>query len=347
MNKNNFETSFKERLSYYTFFTGQNISFMFVIIFLSIYYTSVLGLSAATVGIILLVARVWDAINDPIISVFIERGRNPKGKFKPWINMVSWAVPLATALVFMFGDYIATLPMWMRVTYACVTYIGWGMLYTVSDAPAYALGTVMAKKDSERNVIYSYVRMGGFVGMLIGMVGAPYLLEKLGGHWTYAAIVLALLAFVFMVPIRNVRERHFVNHDVPTLKDIFKGIFGNRYLLVLICSLVLVLGANFAFTLAPFITRDVFKDPELSSVLMFSIIGPAMLAAPLEPLAVAKLGKNNTFIVALLVIIGLSFVTWLVGYGSFTVFIVLNMFKSVAMGVMFIMPNILIADCIE
>lgn len=173
MSNSNYETSFRERVSYYTFFTGQNIIFMFVTIFISIYYTSVLGLSAGTVGIIFLLARVWDAVNDPILSVLVERSRFKGGKFKPWVNAIALAVPLATVLVFAFGDYLAEQPMWLRIVYAFITYVGWGMLYTVSDAPAYAIGTVMTNNKDERNVIYSFVRFGGFVGMVIAMISAP------------------------------------------------------------------------------------------------------------------------------------------------------------------------------
>jgi len=125
MSKTNYETRRLERLSYYTFFTGQNIIFMFVTIFISVYYTSVLGLSAGTVGIIFLLARVWDALNDPILSILVERSRFSGGKFKPWVNAIAWAVPLATVLVFAFGDYLAEQPMWLRITYAFITYVGW------------------------------------------------------------------------------------------------------------------------------------------------------------------------------------------------------------------------------
>lgn len=111
MSNTNYETSRHERFSYYTFFTGQNIIFMFVTIFISVYYTSILGLSAATVGVIFLLARVWDAVNDPILSIMVERSRLKGGKFKPWVNAIAWAVPLATVLIFAFGDYLAEQPM--------------------------------------------------------------------------------------------------------------------------------------------------------------------------------------------------------------------------------------------
>ncbi|SBS39760.1 putative symporter YjmB [Marinomonas spartinae] len=347
MSQDRYETGRKERLSYYTFFTGQNIIFMFVTIFISIYYTSVLGLSAGVVGIIFLIARVWDTINDPMLSVLVERSRFKGGKFKPWINAIAWAVPLATVLIFAFGDEIAQLPMWMRITYAFVTYVGWGMLYTISDAPSYALGSVMTKNKEERNVIYSFVRFGGFVGMVIAMVGAPLLVDKLGGKWTMAAVIMCLLAMVLMLTIRTVKERHVVEQQIPTLKQIVSAVANNRYLLLFILAFVFISGSNFAFTLMPYVARDVFNDTTLSSLFLFAMIGPAMLASPLVPFGIRKIGKIATFAWAAVAMAVLSIITWFVGYEHIEFFVALTMIKAIALGVILIMPSIFIADCIE
>ncbi|WP_417527675.1 MFS transporter [Marinomonas shanghaiensis] len=347
MSKTNYETRRLERLSYYTFFTGQNIIFMFVTIFISVYYTSVLGLSASTVGIIFLLARVWDALNDPILSILVERSRFSGGKFKPWVNAIAWAVPLATVLVFAFGDYLAEQPMWLRITYAFITYVGWGMLYTVSDAPAYAIGSVMTQNKDERNVIYSFVRFGGFVGMVIAMISAPWLVEKLGGKWTLAAVIMCTTAMLLMLTIRRVKERHVVEQDVPTLRQIVHTVIGNKYLLMFILAFVFIGGSNFAFTLMPYIARDVYNDPSLSGLLLFAMIGPAMLASPLVPIGIRKIGKINTFALASAALAVLSIITWLMGYEYLEVFIALTMLKAIALGVTLIMPSIFIADCIE
>lgn len=347
MSPSSYETSLKERVSYYTFFTGQNIIFMFVTIFISIYYTSVLGLSAGTVGIIFLIARVWDAVNDPMLSIMVERSRLKGGKFKPWVSAIAWAVPLATVLIFAFGDYIAQLPMWLRITYAFVTYVGWGMLYTISDAPAYAIGSVMTKNKDERNVIYSFVRFGGFAGMVIAMLAAPYLVEKLGGKWTVAALIMCFVAMILMLTIRTVKERHVVEQEVPSLKQILNAVSGNKYLLMFILAFVFIGGANFAFTLMPYIARDVFNDPSLSSLFLFAMIGPAMLASPLVPIGIRKIGKIATFAWATVALIVLSLITWFVGHQHIEIFVALTMIKAIALGVTLVMPSIFIADCIE
>lgn len=347
MSNTNYETSRHERLSYYTFFTGQNIIFMFVTIFISIYYTSVLGLSAGTVGVIFLLARVWDAVNDPILSIMVERSRFKGGKFKPWVNAIAWGVPIATVLIFAFGDYLSEQTMWLRVTYAFITYVGWGMLYTVSDAPAYAIGSVMTQNKDERNVIYSFVRFGGFVGMVIAMVSAPWLVEKLGGKWTLAAVIMCITAMILMLTIRTVKERHVVEQEVPTLKQILGTVTGNKYLLMFILAFVFIGGSNVAFTLMPYIARDVFNDSSLSSLFLFAMIGPAMLASPLVPIGIRKVGKIATFAWASAALAILSVITWILGYEHIELFIALTMIKAIALGVTLIMPSIFIADCIE
>lgn len=72
-----FKTSRKERLSYGSYFLGQNIIFMIVLQFLMIFYTDVVGIGAAAVGIMFGIARTWDAINDPLLGILVDKA-NPK-----------------------------------------------------------------------------------------------------------------------------------------------------------------------------------------------------------------------------------------------------------------------------
>jgi Na+/melibiose symporter-like transporter len=110
MAKPGYETKLRERVGYSSYFVGQNILYMFTTVYLSVYYSTALGISPLTVGTILLAARVWDAVMDPILSVFVEKSKLKGGKFKPWINSVSILVPLLTILMFAFTSQLAAAP---------------------------------------------------------------------------------------------------------------------------------------------------------------------------------------------------------------------------------------------
>ncbi len=341
------ETGRLERLGFYTFFTGQNMIYLFVTIFLTVYFTSVLGIPAAVVGLILLVARVWDAVNDPLLSIVIEKARFRGGKFKPWVNSVALLVPVFTVLIFSFGDQLAEAALWVRVTYATVIYIAWGMLYTVSDAPAFSLATVMTNDVNERTSIYSIARTFALVGMVVAMVGAPMLVQATHGNWFKVALIISVPAMFFMVAIRGCKERHVLTQPVPRLGEIFGVLFGNRQLLYFIIAFVLINGSNFAFTLMPFIARDVFADPGKTPVFMLAMIAPAALAAPLVPFVVRRFGRVNTFRMTAVATAVLGVLCWLPGYESIQIFIVFTALKAIALAFVMVLPAIMVADCIE
>ena len=91
-----FLTTWRERLGYNSFWFGQNVLFMITSTFLAVYYTSTLGIPAAVVGTILLVARLYDALVDPILATIIERTNLKSGKFKPWVTLAAITVTAGT-----------------------------------------------------------------------------------------------------------------------------------------------------------------------------------------------------------------------------------------------------------
>ena len=191
-----FRTSKRERLSYGSYFLGQNIIFMIVLQFLMIFYTDVIGLGAAAVGIMFGIARLWDAINDPLLGIIVDKSNPKKGKFKPWVNAVIPLMPLATIFLFInpkLGDS-------GNLIYAYVTYIIWGMIYTVSDVPIFALATVMTDKVDERVTLITFGRIATMIAAILGMV--LFMPIVTATNWTVGIVIMMTMAFLTMIPIR-------------------------------------------------------------------------------------------------------------------------------------------------
>src|SRR3954447_21769068 len=112
---------------------GNDFFFILVSSFLMVYYTDILGISAATVGILFLVARIWDAVADVTWGRFIDTRKTGKnGKFRPWIFRMS--LPLVLSGVLMFVK-IPGMSDGFYTAYAFVTYILWGTLYSTVNIP--------------------------------------------------------------------------------------------------------------------------------------------------------------------------------------------------------------------
>ncbi len=124
--------SFKERYSFGIGALGKDLCYAVVSYYLMIYFTDSIGLAPLFVGNLFLVARLWDAINDPMMGMIVDNTRTKWGKFRPWILIGT--VVNAVVLAFLFKKPAGLEGGQLNVYYS-VMYILWGMTYTMMDIP--------------------------------------------------------------------------------------------------------------------------------------------------------------------------------------------------------------------
>ena len=149
---------------------GNDFFFILVASFLMVFYTDVFHLNPAHVGILFLVARLWDAVADMTWGRFIDSRKTGKhGKFKPWILRMS--LPLVIVGVLMFV-YIPGMSDGFYLAYAYVTYILWGTLYSTVNIPYGSMASVITGDPVERTSLSSWRTVGGqLAGLIINVVG--------------------------------------------------------------------------------------------------------------------------------------------------------------------------------
>jgi sugar (glycoside-pentoside-hexuronide) transporter len=319
--------------------------FCFVTSFFCVYFVWKLGIAAATVGTILLVARVWDAINDPMLSVVVEKSRFKGGKFKPWINFVAILVPASTVLLFSFSSFLADSSMPVKIAYASGTYILWGMIYTISDAPAFALATVMSPNSDERNTLISFAHSFGFIGLIIGMAASMPLVNATS--WFIASLLIAVPGMLFMLQVRRAKERIKSSQTSPSMKDIIKAIVSNKYLIIIVLCLIFRTGFDFGLTIMPMVAADIFGNANLVSIIMMANMLPMLIALPFTPRLVKKFGKITLFKFTTIATIVLSVIRYFAGYENFGLFMGLTGIRGFLTGISNIIPSLIFADCIE
>ncbi|MEM9921829.1 MAG: MFS transporter [Bacteroidota bacterium] len=155
--------SFKEKFGYGLGDTACHFAWDMAGMFLFFYFTDVYGISAAVAGTIMLVARVWDAISDPLIGVISDRTNTRFGKFRPY--MIWFAVPMGLSLVLLFTtpDFEQS----GKVIYATIMYLLLSTTYTAVNLPYSALSGVMTANSAERTELNQYRFFLGFIGMFI------------------------------------------------------------------------------------------------------------------------------------------------------------------------------------
>lgn len=155
--------SFKEKVGYGLGDTGSHFVWDMAGMFLFFYFTDVYGISAAAAGTIMMVARIWDAISDPMIGVISDRTNTKYGKFRPY--MLWFAIPMAAALVMLF-----TTPNFEetgKIIFATCAYLLLSTFYTAVNLPYSALSGVMTADAGERTLLNQFRFFLGFTGMFI------------------------------------------------------------------------------------------------------------------------------------------------------------------------------------
>jgi len=343
MEKSNYLTSKKERASYGLWFVGQNIIYMMVISYLAIFLTDEIGLAEAVVGTLFLVARIWDAVNDPMLGAIVDKVNPKKGKFKPWINAVTFLMPIVT--IFLFWNFNGSDT--FNVVYAYISYIVWGMLYTVSDVPIFALATTMTDRTDERVSIISIGRLAaGFASMIIGII-APQFIANLG--YQTSIIILMGISLIIMLPLRFfVKERVIYNRSsVVTIKSMFHAVFSNKYLLVFYASYIAITATMTSMTIAPYFAKWNLGDIGIQTIIMATMAVPMLLIPILAPYLVKKFGKRKIFLYGIGSSIIFSIIQYVVGYEQFGIFLLLNALKSIGLLSPMILSGMFSADCVE
>jgi Na+/melibiose symporter-like transporter len=197
--------SFFEKVGYSGGDAAANFVFMTMVCFQASFYTDVFGISGATAGTIILVARLWDAFFDPVMGVLADRTNTRWGRFRPWVLWTS--IPWAVFMVLAYSTPHFAQP--MKIVYAFVTNILLMTLYSANNMPYSALGAVMTGDVVERAKLNSYrfiaalVAQFVVVGVTLPLVfkfGGPTHDRQLGwqmtmGLWAVLCLVLFLIAF--------------------------------------------------------------------------------------------------------------------------------------------------------
>jgi glycoside/pentoside/hexuronide:cation symporter, GPH family len=311
MNKIRTKLSFREKAGYGLGDTASHFVWDMVGFWILIFYTDTFGISAAAAGTIMLIARVWDMVSDPLMGVIADRTNTRWGKFRPYLLWMALPYSVLAVLTFTTPDFGTT----GKVIYAGVTYFLLMTVFTAINLPYSSLGAVMTADSYERAGLNSYRFIFAFVGQLLVTGTALYLANHFGKGDTakgyqYTLILFASISFVlFMITFKSTRER--INPPPAQQKNLKKDIgnlFRNRPWVILffvgIISFVMFAVQN--LTIAYYFKYYIGHE---ENVQLFNVIGTLalILGIPLSKPLAKRFGKRNVYMASSL-ISGLFFV---------------------------------------
>ena len=216
---------------------GQNLIIGFVNSYILFFYTDVFLIGAAPAGILMMVARIWDAANDPVMGTVVDKTRSKWGKMRPYILFITLPLALSTAALFFVPSGLGGTG---KIVYAYITYILWGMIYTICDVPFWGLASAMTPNPKERIAFISTSRLVHSIGGVLPMLLVPVFIGAFGNKngYTYAGIAIGIIgAALFSLAFFGTEERSQSKDKAPTLRECFGFLKINR-------PLQCVVGAN-------------------------------------------------------------------------------------------------------
>ena len=177
---------------------GQNMIYNIIGTGLYFYFQSVIFIPAMAISIFMAVARVWDAINDPMMGTFVDRTNTKWGKCRPYLLFSPAVIMVITILTFCNGMYSsANTPgkNALIVGWAAVSYILWGMCYTVGDIPLWGVTSRMTEVEKDRASILSFARIAAGLGGGVVLL-ALYLAAVRAGTVALDASAVVLIVVV-------------------------------------------------------------------------------------------------------------------------------------------------------
>ncbi len=333
----------KEKLSFGLYLGGQNIFYNLMVSYLMIFYTDVFGLTAMSVGTLFFIARLWDGINDPIMGVIVNKTNTRWGKYKPYLVGTPFFIAVFTILCF----YAPNLSQTGKLIYAYITYISWGMIYTVNDVPIWSFTSLITSDSKERVNIISLSQIFVMVAMILVMLLTIPLVLAIGGegnpgkgYFTVAVIFSIFGASLMLLSSRNLKQRVKTDSSKSlSFEEIITFLKVNKPLFVLLLAgFAGVLTATMQTGMLYFLTYNIGRV-ELLPVLGGLGLPLIFFGIALSGKLANKIGKKKALIVFSLFSALLNIIVLFVGYSNLTLYIIVTVIGNLFVGgSMVIMP---------
>lgn len=336
---------FRDKIGYMFGDFGNDFTFIFASTYLMVFYTKVLGIDAAMVGVLFLVTRFIDALTDVGMGRIADATpENPKGRFRVWILRMCGPVAISSFLMYQSG--LADAPMKLKVIYMFVTYILWGsFFYTSINIPYGSMASVISEKSSDRQSLSVYRSLGAsLAGVMISVIAPLFIYQTdsqgnqvvEGGRFTLIAGIFSGLAVVcyllcyFLVTERVSVQKNTTRQRRTSFLKTMGQVFSSRALLAMILISILTLCASImAQSISTYLFADYFRNTKALSVNNFLGLPASLGIAAVAGKLVERYGRKELATGGCVVAAVLFYVIYFLGLDNVWIYIVINFIASI------------------
>ncbi len=335
------ELTIKQKAAFGIGAVGKDMVYALSASYVMYYYQDVLGLSASFVGLILMIARFFDALNDPFMGVVVAKTRTRWGRFRPWI--FSGTVLNALVLYALFASPVMSEAAMM--VYFSIVYILWGVTYTMMDIPYWSMIPAVTETPKDRENLSMVGRTCAGVGSAIIAMFTMLLVGMLGGEservgFRYVALIVSIIFVVAeVICCASVRENTNSEMKTATVREMFSALFRNDQAMVVVGSIVLINSALYLTSnfIIYFFKYDYGGTGWKETYTLFSTVGGAaqiLGMMVLYPLLRKKLSSTQVF--------RLSLILALCGYITLLVLCLIGLSHNL---VLLCIPGVVVFAC--
>lgn len=325
MGKETFRTSRIERWGFALFMAGQGIVNTYVGGYLQMYLTDI-GITAVAVGVVFLVARVWDAVNDPIFGAILDKLNLKGGKFLPFLRASNILLPLAVIVLFSIPS---NLPAGLKLTWAFVAYLLYDVAYTMCDVPIFAMTSAVTDQVHERIGIMSRNTVLSAIAMLAIMVAAPQLYPTIGALGT--ALIVAVAAAILMFFMSKFAKERYINKDEEEvgLRQMVDYVKENKYLRIGFFGIMMLSLTSMTNAVLNYFAIWCLGDIGMVSIISVMLALPSLFVAAVIPALTRRFDKFHLLMVGIIGQTVMSVVCFFAGYENVTLFLILMLVRCI------------------
>ena len=354
----------KDKIGYLFGDLGNDFTFILSSSFLLKFYTDVMHVSAAIVGVVMMAARFFDAVTDVTMGRIADRMRPTRaGKFKPWILRMGGPVAVASFLI--YQSSLATAPLAVRVAWLAVTYILWGsVFYTSINIPYGSMASAISHSPEDRQSLSTYRTMGSTVaGVIIG-VGVPLFaydtvtvggiasavmngprFTLIAGAFSFLAVISYLLCY-FLCTERVPNEAHAGGEG--GFITLFRNALKNRALISIIVASVLMLFAQLTMQqMANYVFPDYYGNTSAQSASTLAMLASMTASAAVAKPLARRFGKAEVGAVSSLFAAVMSIYLYILRPENVWVYVLVSLAMWLGLGIFSMVSWALITDVID
>lgn len=316
--------------------------------YLLIFYTSVLGIEPITVGVMFLISKIFDGLNDPVMGTIVDKTRSRWGKMRPYI--IFGSIPFGIIAIMLFLP-VTSMPSSFKVFYMYFTYFCYDIFGTMVGVPLDGLPALVSPNSDERAKLISVSRVVGSVGDQSALVLFSLFMMFLKLKYTLMSIgiVIGVLAPVFLILGGvNVKERIPPSEENIKITDGFRYLFRNKQFLSMICSNLLTFFRNLVSASIVYVVTYIYFNGSLNIAFALPGAVASMLGMLFAPKLKRKLDSKQLFILATVFHSVALAIVFIVGYEVHWIITSLLMFFAMLpVGILNVVPHLMAIDTLD